>query len=180
METKKCTKCGEEKPIAEFHKKTKSKDGYYSQCKLCVKKYNDSTKEYRALNYLLNREERLIRRRIYWKESEQRRLVNKKADAARRSAWKKMNRDRVNTSTAKRYASKRNATPVWCDPLDLVDFYTISLAFKLYTGSEYHVDHIVPLNSDVVCGLHCEANLQILPASENISKGNRHWPDMWQ
>lgn len=33
--------------------------------------------------------------------------------------------------------------------------------------------------SKKVCGLHCEANLRALPAVDNISKGNRHWPDMW-
>lgn len=37
---------------------------------------------------------------------------------------------------------------------------------------------LVPLHSKVVCGLHCEYNLQILEAKKNIGKGNRHWPDM--
>lgn len=46
------------------------------------------------------------------------------------------------------------------------------------TGVKHHVDHIVPIKSPIVCGLHCEANLQILPEAENIRKGNRHWPDM--
>lgn len=43
----------------------------------------------------------------------------------------------------------------------------------------------MPLKNCVVCGeefkargLHCEDNLQILPALDNLSKGNRHWPDM--
>jgi hypothetical protein len=44
---------------------------------------------------------------------------------------------------------------------------------------EYHVDHIVPLTSDLVCGLHCEANLQIAVGKDNIAKNNRWWPDMW-
>ena len=42
-----------------------------------------------------------------------------------------------------------------------------------------HVDHTVPLKSKLVCGLHCEANLRLLPGRENQAKSNRIWPDMW-
>ena len=35
-----------------------------------------------------------------------------------------------------------------------------------------HVDHIVPLKHPLVCGLHCEFNLQLLAPEVNIAKRN--------
>lgn len=35
-----------------------------------------------------------------------------------------------------------------------------------------HVDHVVPLKHPLVCGLHCEFNLQLLPPDVNIAKSN--------
>jgi ribosomal protein L44E len=37
MNTKICAKCGAEKPISEFHKNSRSKDGLHSYCKECNK-----------------------------------------------------------------------------------------------------------------------------------------------
>jgi len=40
-------------------------------------------------------------------------------------------------------------------------------------GTEWHIDHIVPLNHPEACGLHLYTNLQLVPAQWNLKKGNR-------
>ncbi|ARU23730.1 hypothetical protein RSSE_c3349 [Ralstonia solanacearum] len=77
-----------------------------------------------------------------------------------------------------RHAAKLQAIPKWADPKKIKLVYEEALALYKSNGVKYHVDHVVPLISDLVCGLHWEGNLQIITASENRSKGNRHWPDM--
>lgn len=58
----------------------------------------------------------------------------------------------------------------WRDKDRLADLYA-----NLPPG--HHVDHIVPLISEVVCGLHVPENLQYLTASENCRKGRSFDPD---
>ena len=68
--------------------------------------------------------------------------------------------------TNRRRALKINAVPKWCNLEKIKEIYK-------NCPKGYHVDHIIPLNNPIVCGLHVENNLQYLTAKQNVSKGNK-------
>ncbi len=88
--------------------------------------------------------------------------------------YKKNNLAKRCSTEAKRRASKLQRTPMWADCTQIKLVYTERHKLSKETGIEYHVDHIVPLLGENVCGLHVHYNLQIITAKENLSKGNKH------
>ncbi|KVP16997.1 hypothetical protein WJ84_01615 [Burkholderia ubonensis] len=84
----------------------------------------------------------------------------------------------MNSDTARRQLRLRQAYPAWANDELIAEAYALARLRTLATGIPWQVDHIVPLNSDLVCGLHWEANLQVIPAVANLAKSNNWWPDM--
>jgi len=80
--------------------------------------------------------------------------------------WKKNNKDKVNYMVNKRRALKIKAIPKFANRNKIKEIYK-------NCPKGYHVDHIIPLNNPIVCGLHVEWNLQYLPAKQNLSKSNK-------
>ena len=65
------------------------------------------------------------------------------------------------------------ATPAWRDRAAIRSIYERRSQMSEADGIIYHVDHVIPIQGEFVCGLHVASNLQIIPASENIVKGNK-------
>lgn len=78
----------------------------------------------------------------------------------------------------KRNAQKLKAHPKWANDFFIEEAYRLAALRTKMLGFKWHVDHIVPLQSKFVCGLHVENNLRVIPGAENLGKGNRHWPGM--
>ena len=101
---------------------------------------------------------------------------NKEQIKQRVNEWKKDNAARVNAIVMRRYANKLKATPSWLTEDDhwmLEQAYDLAKLRTQMFGFKWHVDHIVPLQGKIVCGLHVPNNLQVIPASINCSKSNR-------
>jgi hypothetical protein len=78
-------------------------------------------------------------------------------------------------SRSLRVSRNKQATPKWLTKehkQQIVNMYELMRDCRTVTGEDYHVDHIVPLRGENICGLHVPWNLQVLPAYVNINKSN--------
>ena len=69
--------------------------------------------------------------------------------------------------------AKLKATPHWAHKSKIEHFYRLARVLTKVKGSPQEVDHIVPLQGENICGLHAHYNLQVIPKSDNRSKGNK-------
>lgn len=186
MDVKQCSKCNESKPLACFSKNKAKRDGLSHYCKLCAK---TAMQAWRAANpgaaAAATAEWRRTspdKARESQRKSDQKRAgrPDRKAMTAKAiAAWRRANAGLVNTYTWMRRAAQKQAIPLWADCQQVQDIYDLAAAWnRLWPEDPVNVDHIVPLVSDVVCGLHCHQNLRIIRKSVNTAKSNRWWPDM--
>lgn len=126
----------------------------------------DKLRAYGTDYYSRNREQEIEKAREY------RKINANKANAATRK-WRTKNKDLVNAHGSRRRAQLLQACPSWVDVKELRKIYNRVKEITAKTGIKHHVDHIVPLKHDYVCGLHVPWNLQIIPAAENHRKKNK-------
>ena len=171
---KKCRACAVEKPHTEFHRKSVLKDGLATYCKTCCSEKQKAMRaafgeRWRARDNARYTDKRAKQMREYGAQYYK---ANKSLISERLSKYQKHNLHKYAAWNAARYAAKTLATPKW------VDLEKIKFVYEKAAQLGFEVDHVVPLQSPIVCGLHCESNLQLLSRTENVTKGNRHWPDM--
>lgn len=87
--------------------------------------------------------------------------------------WKKNNYNKVLADNSNRRAGIKRACPIWVSKKDIENIYAEAISKTKHTGILHHVDHIIPLHGNGVCGLHVPWNLQILTAEENLKKTNK-------
>ena len=115
------------------------------------------------------REQRKIYQREWYRNKFDATILNDEERKARGRAYKKRNK-----------AKRLNRVPSWLTEehtQQIFEIYMEAKILELETGDKYHVDHIVPLCGKNVSGLHVPWNLQVLEASENLSKSNKYKKD---
>lgn len=118
--------------------------------------------------------------------------ANKEQRRAIERAWRARNPEKVaemNRRGGKKWASenkghrlaivrarqlaKRQRTPPWADRAAIRRVYEEAAAITAVSGVPHEVDHIYPLQGELVSGLHVAGNLRVITRAENRSKGTK-------
>lgn len=175
---KTCRRCNITKRASEFGRDARYRDGLASWCRDCFRENNkkwamanrDSLTQ-KAINWRARNPDKV--RAICKKHN----TIHKARRAEQRAKWAKDNPEICRARTAKRKAAKAQATPPWADMKAISKIYADAARIQSETGVKMHVDHIIPLRHKAICGLHCETNLRIITAEENVRKKNKWEPE---
>lgn len=84
--------------------------------------------------------------------------------------------EKYNCNTANRRAMHKKASPKWMtadNKKEIESFYKEAKQKTSLLNVIHEVDHIVPIRSSKVCGLHVPWNLQVIPREQNRAKSNK-------
>lgn len=156
--------------------------------------------EYKKQWYLKNKEKCIQRSKEHYQQNKEQKIEyqrkwreeNREAHREYSRQWNKRNPEKAkqrleewfkaNPSARSLYGARRraqflNATPDWLSDSELLAIkciYQVCAMRNKESDVPWHVDHIVPLQGKEVCGLHVPWNLRVIPAKENMAKGNRY------
>lgn len=158
---KTCVKCNSTKDILEFYAATRGLFGVRGECKECTKKQKQEYKH-------KNRDVVNAKAKTYYNK-------NRANHLAQKQKYRQANKYKINALNKAYKVAKMNRVPAWIDKDEqwlIKEAYDLAAVRTKLFGFAWHVDHIIPLQGKNVSGLHVMANLQVIPAVENIKKKN--------
>lgn len=143
MEKKRCTCCSVFKPVSEFYRRERSKDGIQSWCKECVKKQNDK------------------------------RHAEHRAEEAEYSRCYRKNHVETCNESNRRYRNRKISAGGGYSAMEAarcLAFFDYRCAYSGQPlGNDYQFDHVVPVSSG---GKSCITNLVPCLPTVNLSKSS--------
>lgn len=141
-------------------------DWVMDNARRALKPKSEASKEAGRRYYERNKEQ--VKARALARPAEEKRIYKNK--------YKQNNPELYKALNSFRKLRHRSATPPWLtyqQKQDIKSLYRIAIQMTKTTGERYVVDHIVPLRSEVVCGLHVPWNLRVITQQENLVKSNK-------
>lgn len=152
-------------------------------CTECARVEWQSSNEQRASYFAeYNRRIEVKESKHAWYQANKDKVINaalSRSEAQKkeyRNNWKARNKLQIRADTKARRRKHQQATPKWLSRkhrTEIRQIYQIAIMMTQTTGEQYVVDHIVPLRSDIVCGLHVPWNLRVVTQEENLKKSNK-------
>lgn len=180
---KKCSKCGEEKELTEFHKDKSRSLGVVPACKSCHAQYHK--KRYADIEVVKKSQEN---NRQYKQENKAKVTeINRLRSAERKKTdpiykLKKYMRSRIYSAFKNQSLEKHSKTKdmLGCN-FELLHLHLFNSALRNYGfylyDEKYQIDHIIPVssakNEEEMVKLNHYSNLQWLTPTDNMKKSNK-------
>jgi 5-methylcytosine-specific restriction endonuclease McrA len=183
MAAKQCTKCGETKPLDQFHKQKWCKQGVRPECKACFYaacrsrlkpgKSAEYNRAYRKRNPTVDRDYYEKNKNILIPRMVEYNRRNKESYLAKMRAWRKANPEKVQVWVRNRRAKLKglSGSHTLADILALMNIQRGKCVYcRCDITKSYQVDHIVPVARG---GTNDKANLQLLCKPCNLDKRDK-------
>lgn len=147
---KTCSRCGATEPLSSFVKRAKSSDGLSAACRACLA---------------------AAKQQKYWVDPAERAAASLRAARVKQARFK---RDPGYKRAFNLWNSTKRRTR-YVPWIKITDFLPICRK-AVRAGSDYVLDHIVPLKHPLVCGLHVPWNLRVVLRKTNDKKRSHFEP----
>lgn len=163
---------------------------YYNNketCSLYQKNYYENNKErvkkYSRGYYQLNKDKHRLLNKLWIDRNKEQYLLsqntwtskNLKKVRLSKKKWRENNQDTIRAFASTRRALQKSSRRLFTELSEFVlkEAMSLNILREEITNFNWHVDHMIPLQAESVCGLHVWNNFQCLPQVMNNSKSNK-------
>lgn len=194
---KTCRKCGVDKPVSDFNKRERNRDGLDTRCRECgriasaawrVANPERASAAVAAWHAAHPESNRAASARYRARNPEKRKAIKAKWEAsnpekmkAARANWRASNPEALRIHSQNRRARSRASagrlSKGLADRLFTLQRGKCACGCKQPLGDDYHLDHRMPL---ALGGTNTDDNMQLLTATCNMQKNAKHPVDFMQ